>query len=112
MQPAPGLQSLINSAVKYVKTIGLRFYPEKTKFLIKGTCPFDKNLVWVIQDCVLNTEKSLKLGNNSGKNHVVKRLHSCRGAFFSLQGIGLCKNCLDPEVLTTCKYGINAYLRM
>ena len=56
--------------------------------ITKGTWESDKNPVWMIEDGVLNIEKSLhSLGvtqsSNSGTNHMMERLHS--EAFLILQ---------------------------
>jgi hypothetical protein len=39
------------------------------------------------------------LSDKSGKSHTFNRIRSCRKAFFSLQGVGMCKNGLEPSAM-------------
>ena len=113
---ATGLQNLIDAAVRYVQTNGLRFNPTKTKCFIKGSCPFDKLPTWTIENVTLDIVEEInylgvKLSNKSGKNHVSDRIRSCQRAFFSLQNCGMCKNGLDPETVSElCSKCINPVL--
>ena len=113
---ATSLQNLIDAAVRYVQTNGLRFNPTKTKCFMKGSCPFDKLPTWTIENVNLDIVEEInylevKLSNKSGKNHVSDRIRSCQRAFFSLQNCGMCKNGLDPDTISElCSKCINPVL--
>ena len=100
-----GLQMLIDNAVKYVTSHGLRFNPMKTSCLIKGGCPFADNPIWYIGENRLRVEDQIDylgvaISSKSSNIHVEKRLRACRRAFYSLQGAGLCKNGVQPNIIS------------
>ena len=39
------------------------------------------------------------ISSRSGNKHVENRIRSCRRAYYSLQGAGLCKNGVQPETI-------------
>ena len=99
-----GLQHLINCAVSYVSKYGLRFNPLKTNCMIKGDCPFDKAPTWMIAGTELAIRAEISylgvtLSNKSADSHTATRMQSCRRAYFSLQGAGLCKNGANIAVI-------------
>ena len=99
-----GLQHLINCAVSYVSKYGLRFNPLKTNCMIKGDCPFDKAPTWMIPGTELAIRAEISylgvtLSNKSADSHTATRMQSCRRAYFSLQGAGLCKNGANIAVI-------------
>ena len=91
---ASGLQNLINVANNYVISHGLSFNPAKTECLTLGKSTLTPEPSWSIDGSVLQTaERITYLGvvlANSSSAHVVNRISSCRRAFYSLQGAGLC----------------------
>ena len=95
-----GLQRLINCAVNYISNHGLRFNPGKTQCIIYGKNPFNLQPSWHIDTCELQIAENLEylgtfLGHNGSSAHISKRITSCRRAFYSLQGAGICKNGLE-----------------
>ena len=110
---ASGLQSLIDCADNYITRHGLRFNPSKTKCIIYGANPFIYDPKWHIQGTELQVCSTINylgsvIGNTGKDDHINARLSSCRKAFFSLQGAGLCSQGLSIETAThvfnaTCK---------
>ena len=97
-----GLQNLIDCAVQYVTKFQLSFNPLKTTCLIKGKNPFTRNPVWSINKTELTVKDDLsylgiKINDKSWNVHTDSRITSCRRAFFSLQGAGLCKDGVSPK---------------
>jgi hypothetical protein len=110
---ASGLQKLIDCADNYITRHGLRFNPGKTQCIIYGTNPFTVNPKWHIKGTELQICNNINylgavVGNNCNNDHINVRLSSCRKAFFSLQGAGLCNQGLNIHTAThvfnaTCK---------
>ena len=95
-----GLQRLINCAVNYISNHGLRFNPGKTQCIIYGKNPFNLQPSWHIDTCELQIAENLEylgtfLGHNGSNAHISKQITSCRRAFYSLQGAGICKKGLE-----------------
>ena len=59
--------------------------------------PFNLQPSWYIDTCELQIAENLEyLGTFLGSSaHISKRITSCRRAFYSLQGAGICKNGLE-----------------
>ena len=77
----------------------------KTSCLIKGGCPFADNPIWYIGENRLRVEDQIDylgvaISSKSSNIHVEKRLRACRRAFYSLQGAGLCKNGVQPNIIS------------
>ena len=94
------MQRLINCAVNYISNHGLRFNPGKSQCIIYGKNPFNLQPSWHIDTCELQIAENLEylgtfLGHNGSNAHISKRITSCRRAFYSLQGAGICKNGLE-----------------
>ena len=99
---ASGLQKLINSANNYVLNYGICFNPKKTNCVIVGKNPFTIEPSWYIDDCKLSIRSNMEylgasIGSSGCKDHAAKRISSCRKAFYTLQGAGLCKDGLSTE---------------
>ena len=77
---ASGLQCLINIAVNYVMSHGLRFNPNKTVCMIRGQNPFTSMPSWTIEGIQLAlSDKFLHLG--SSIDNCRRRCLSCRHAY-------------------------------
>ena len=99
---ASGLQNLIAVADNYIDKHGLRFNPSKTKCIIHGKNPFISTPEWFIKNSPLEICDNISylgavIGNGGNNEHINSRLSSCRRAFHSLQGAGLCKQGLNVE---------------
>lgn len=98
---ATGLQHLINVANEFIVSHGLTFNPAKTECCTFGVKTLNPQPSWNIQDArLVNVDKINYLGvtlANSSTNHIENRISSCRQAFYSLQGAGLC-NRSHPDV--------------
>ena len=119
---ASGLQNLINCADNYITEHGLKFNSSKTKCIIYGKDPFVTEPEWHINNTILHIAQNIDylgavLGNNGCNAHIQARVRSCRKAFYSLQGTGLCKQGLNIQtavhvVKSTCNsiltYGCEA----
>ena len=95
-----GLQKLINVTSNNVESNGLRFNPSKSQCMVVGKqcLPFPE---WHINSTCLKIYKSIQylgttLSNNNNRLHVDSRIKSCRRAFYSLQGAGLCTKGITP----------------
>ena len=93
-------QIVLNCAVNYISNHGLRFNPGKSQCIIYGKNPFNLQPSWHIDTCELQIAENLEylgtfLGHNGSNAHISKRITSCRRAFYSLQGAGICKNGLE-----------------
>ena len=96
-----GLQSLINTASKYITDRGLRFNPNKTVCTTKGDNPFTCDPHWYIDGVPLSNEDHIKylgtyIDQTNGSYHAQSRISNANKAFFSLQGAGLYKDCVSP----------------
>ena len=69
---------LIDNAVKYVTSHGLRFNPMKTSCLIKGGCPFPDNPIWYIDENRLLVEDQTTLVLQSVANPVTYKLKNAQ----------------------------------
>lgn len=118
---ATGLQALINSASKYITDHGLRFNPSKTTCTTFGTNHLQPRPKWFINNSLLSvTESTTYLGtvlSDTVSCHVDSRVKAARGAFYSLQGAGLCKvgvNCttrahlFNTAILPAMTYGCSS----
>ena len=93
-----GLQGLIYNIVNH----GLRFNPNKTKCIINGKNPFNKEPKWYINESELEVVEHTNflgcvLGNNCSKYHSASRISSCRKSFYALQSVGLCEKGLSID---------------
>ncbi len=99
-----GLQVLIDTANRYITEHGLRFNPNKTTCTTFGTNYLQPSPIWHILNTPLTeTDHVTYLGtilSNSTAPHINSRVKSARGAFYSLQGAGLCKNGVDPSTIS------------
>ena len=98
----PGLQTLIDSAVKNITVNGLCFNPNKTECTIVGGCPFIISPGWKIGNINLNVSKILKyleteIGDRKGDYHCESRIRAANRSFYS-QGAGLYSQGVDPYV--------------
>ena len=98
-----GLQSLINAANKYKSSHGLRFNPSKTTCTTFGTNHLTPLPTWHICHNILTETKQVTyLGTvlfNDVSLHIDARIKAVRGAFYGLQGAGLCKNRVNASTL-------------
>jgi hypothetical protein len=97
-----GLQSMINTANKYICDHGLRFNSLKTTCIVNGKAPFVTAPRWYINEYDLQIQDNLTylgaiLGNQSGSLHINNRISACRKSYFALQRAGLCKEGLDIQ---------------
>ena len=99
-----GLQVLINYANNYIVEHGLRFNPAKTFCSTFGKNRFVNEPTWSLNNHTLSSVENLTcLGVNlssnlKGKRHADERIRKCQRAFFSLQGVGFCKNGVNHDV--------------
>ncbi len=100
---ASGLQVLIDVANRYITEHGLRFNPSKTTCTTFGSNYLQPLPSWHIMNTILaETDSVTYLGtilSNSTTPHINGRVKSARGAFYSLQGAGLCKNGVNPSTM-------------
>ena len=98
-----GLQSLINAANKYISSHGLKFNPNKTTCTTFGTNHLTSLPTWHICHNILTETKQVTyLGtvlSNDVFPHMDARIKAVRGAFYGLQGAGLCKNRVNASTL-------------
>jgi hypothetical protein len=117
-----GLQALIDVAVSYVSSRGLRFNPGKTSCMIYGKNPFISTPEWYIEGESLSLADNIKylgsiLSAPNGKYHVESRVRATNRSFYALQGAGVCFDGLSPAasahvfnvaVRTSLLYGCNS----
>ena len=99
---ASGLQILIDKAVSYVGSQGLRFNPSKSICMIQGKNPFRTEPECIIDGQPLQIKPNITylcavLGGNNGP-HCDSRMRSAQRAFYSIQGTGLCYKGVDAKV--------------
>jgi len=98
-----GLQKLIDKAVDYITTHGLRFNPSKTSCYTFGKTSYISAPKWTIEGQELEQVDHLvylgaALKNDGGAAHVNSRSQAALKAFYGLQGAGLCYRGVTPEV--------------
>lgn len=98
-----GLQKLIDTAVRYITTHGLRFNPAKTNCFTFGRPSFNTMPVWTIEGQTLDHVDHLvylgaTLKNDGGAAHINRRVQAAQKAFYGLQGAGLCFRGVTPQV--------------
>ena len=100
-----GLQQLIDFAVAYITSHGLRFNPAKSTCMAYGAAPPAQPL-WTIegQPIPSTNDGMLYLGamlsNDGGASHIHRRTTAAQKAHYSLQGAGLHFGGVSPSVST------------
>lgn len=98
-----GLQTLIDTALKYITSHGLNFNPIKTVCTTFGNCHLATSPIWKLRGEILREEKDVTyLGStlsNDTVNHKNSRMASTRRAFYGLQGAGLCDRGVNPRTI-------------
>ena len=95
---------LIDYANNYITNHKLRFNPTKTDCIIFGKRVLTPTPTWVLNGCPLKISDSItylgvELASNlKSDSHVENRIRKCQRAFYSLQGVGLCKNGTSTDV--------------
>lgn len=101
-----GLQHLVDIAVEYATTHGLRFNPSKTVCSTFGQSRLTETPALTIEgEEVRWTDDGIKylgaqLHRGIGLLHVEQRIKAAQKAFYSLQGAGLCYGGVKPDVAT------------
>ena len=75
---------------------------KKTNCVIVGNNPFTTEPSWYINDCKLSIRSNMEylgasIGSSGCKDLAAERISSCRKAFYTLQGAGLCEDGLSKE---------------
>ena len=98
-----GLQSLINTANKYISSHGLRFNLSKTTCTTFGTNHLTQLPTWhICHNILAETKQVTNLGTvlfNDVSPRIDAKIKATRGAFYGLQGAGLCKNGVNASTL-------------
>ena len=101
-----GLQTLINTASRYIVSHGLNFNPTKTICTTFGRCTLANSPHWQLNGSILRDEPNVNyLGtvlSNNPKAHIDARLQAARGAFYGLQSSGMCEGGVSPLYQLTC----------
>ena len=96
-----GLQRLIDCAVGYITSHGLRFNPAKSSCFSYGKGA-SATECYIEGQAIPQVEEMVYLGatlrNDSGTAHAERRSNSATKAFYSLQGVGLRLHGLSPDV--------------
>ena len=97
-----GLQCLINIAVKYISSHGLRFNIGKTECMVRGVNPFTNLPKWSIDGVPLCDSDKMKylrtIFSTRNESHITSRIQAANRAFYALQAVGLKNNyTLSPE---------------
>ena len=98
-----GLKDLIDVAVSHISERGLKFNPHKTICMNYGNNPFLLSPQWFIDGVSLDVRHELKylgtvLSKSNGKHHVESRISAANKSYYGLQGAGLCKDGLSPQI--------------
>ena len=97
-----GLQTLINTASRYIVSHGLNFNPTKTICTTFGRCTLANSPHWQLNGSILRDEPNVNyLGtvlSNNPKAHIDARLQAARRAFYGLQSSGMCESGVSPVV--------------
>ena len=98
-----GLKDLIDVAVSHISERGLKFNPHKTICMNYGNNPFLLSPQWFIDGVSLDVRHELKylgtvLSKSNGKHHMESRISAANKSYYGLQGAGLCKDGLSPQI--------------
>lgn len=100
---APGLQTLIDTAVSHITSLGLRFNPTKTRVMTHGRNSLISQPSWNIEGTALLHVNSIEylgaiLQSDHGVSHADKRMKAAQRAFYGLQSAGLHLKGVEPRV--------------
>ena len=97
-----GLQTLINTASRYIMSHGLNFNPTKTICRTFGRCTFANSPHCKLNGSILRDEPNVNyLGtelSNNPKAHIDARVQAARRALYCLQSSGMCEGGVFPVV--------------